>query len=236
MRTNQTALLATALIMGFYANAIAAPEAASALNETAKITAGEYEFSNADRDRRCMVNLKAEPAGAAGLKLEFDKNCTTVFPFAKDVAGWTIAEGDFLRLVDAKGKPVIEFNEVESGIFESPRPGEGVLFLQSAAAIAPPPPTADQMAGDWNLMRGKDKVCSLTLINKPAGGGILAMMVKPGCDPAIVQFGLSGWQMDEGEVVMNGTEDRTWRFEEGDDGKTWQRVPQTHDPLALVRP
>lgn len=235
MTTNRTAFLAAALIVGFSANAMAAPEATSPLNETAQLTAGEYEFSNAERDRRCMVDLKAEPAGAAGLKLEFDKTCTTVFPFAKDVAGWTIAEDDFLRLVDTNGKPVIEFSEVENGIFEAPRPGEGVLFLQSAAAIAPPPPTAEQMAGNWNLKRGKEQLCSLTLANKPGSSGMLALTVKPGCNAAIVQFGLKGWQMDEAELVVKGNEDQTWRFEKNDDN-SWQRVPETSNPLLLVRP
>jgi hypothetical protein len=235
MSTNRTFTLAAALVIGLQVSAMAAPEATSALNETAKATAGEYEFSNADSDRRCMVNLKTDLAGAAGLKLEFDKGCTTAFPFAKEVSGWTIAENDFLRLLDAKGKLVIEFSEVESGIFEALRPGEGVLFLQNAAALAPPPPTAEQMAGEWNLLRGKDRLCSLTLANKPAANGNLALTVKPGCDAAIVQFGLSGWQMDDAELVMKGSEDRTWRFEEADD-KTWQRIPQTRDPLALVRP
>lgn len=235
MSMNRTVFLAAILITGLAADSIAAPETAAPLNETAKVTAGEFEFSNADRDRRCMVQLKTELAGPAGLKLEFDKDCTTVFPFAKEVAGWTIAENDFLRLVDAKGKPVIEFSEVESGIFEALRPGDGVLFLQSAAAIGPPPPTIEQMAGDWNVMRGTTRVCSLTLTKKPAADGNLAVSVKPGCDAGIVQFGLSGWQMDEAELVMKGSEDRTWRFEEADD-KTWQRIPQTRDPLALVRP
>jgi hypothetical protein len=243
MRTNRTAplvtvLLVAALAMGFLANAMAeteAPNPASPVNEAARIAAGDYEFSNAERDRRCMVNLKAEPASPTALKLDFDKTCTTIFPFAKDVVGWTIAENNFLQLVDAKGATVIEFSEVESGIFESPHPGEGVLFLQSAAAIGPPPPTPDQVAGDWNLLQGKDKVCSLALANKPNGSGDLALAVKPGCDAAIVQFGLTGWQMDEGELVMKGTEDRSWRFEENDN-KTWQRIPQTHDPLTLARP
>lgn len=240
MKTKRTALLATALTMtmALCGIAIAAPEApspTSPVNETAQITAGEYEFSNADRDRRCMVNLKAEPAGPAGLKLEFDKACATAFPFAKDVVGWTIAENDFLRLVDAKGKPVIEFSEVESGIFESPHPGEGVLFLQSAAAIAPPPPTPEQMAGDWNMLRGKTRICSLNLVNKPNGSGALALSMKPGCEAAITQFGLNGWQMDEAELVMKGSEERSWRFEENDD-KTWQLVPESSDPLILARP
>jgi hypothetical protein len=41
---------------------------------------------------------------------------------------------DFLRLLDAKGETVLEFSEVESGIFEAPRPGVGILFIQNATA------------------------------------------------------------------------------------------------------
>jgi hypothetical protein len=204
------------------------------VNEIAKSMVGAYEFSNADRDRRCNVNLKVELAGAAGLKLEFDKGCVGVFPFVKDIAGWTIAENDFLRLLDAKGKPVLEMSEVEHGIFEAPRPGEGVLFLQSSAAVEPPPPTADEMAGEWSLVRDGGKICSLALANTPAREGNLLLTVKPGCDEAIARFGLSGWQMDRSELVLKGARNQSWRFEENDD-KTWQRVPETRDPLTLVR-
>lgn len=233
---HRTAWLAVVVNLALLASASAAPQtpAANPQNETAKAMAGEFEFSNADRDRRCMVNLKIDLAGAAGLKLEFDKDCITVFPFVKDVAGWTIAENDFLRLLDAKGKPVIEFSEVENGIFEAPRPGEGVLFLQSAAAVEPPPPTVEQMAGEWNMMRGKDRICSLTLANRPAGDGGHALALKPGCDVSVTRFGPSSWQMDRAELVLKGGDGQTWRFE-GNDSKTWQRVPETRDPLSLVR-
>lgn len=233
--------MSAAVLVASFAVSLA-PHAASAqtssqtaVNETAKMMVGAYEFSNADRDRRCAVTLKAEPAGPAGLKLEFDKDCVTVFAFVKDIAGWTIAENDFLRLNDAKGKPVLEMSEVEHGIFEVPRPGEGVLFLQNAAALAPPPPPPEQMAGDWDMVRAGAKICSLTLGNASAGEGNLALAVKPGCDAAIVRFGLAGWQMDRSELVLKGARNQTWRFEEGDD-KSWRRVPETRDSLSLVRP
>lgn len=204
------------------------------LNETAKTMAGAYEFSNADRDRRCTVDLKTDLVGPAGLKLEFDKTCVSVFPFVKDIAGWTIAENDFLRLRDAKGKPILELNEVEHGIFEVPRPGDGVLFLQSTAAVEPPPPSLDQMAGDWDVMRGGGKVCSLTLSDRPAGDGGYTIAIKPPCDSAIARFNPSSWLMDRSELLLKGTGAQTWRFEEFDE-KTWQRVPETRDPLQLVR-
>jgi hypothetical protein len=239
MSTNRIAWLAATLVACLYpaaapAQAPANTPAANPLNETAKAMAGAYEFSNADRDRRCTVDLKTDLAGAAGLKLEFDKACTGVFPFVKDIAGWTIAENDFLRLHDAKGKPVLELSEVEHGIFEVPRPGEGVLFLQSVAAVEPPPPTVDQMAGEWDVVRGGGKICSLTLANKPAGEGY-ALSLKPGCDATVARFNPSSWQMDRSELVLKGSSGaQTWRFEESDE-KTWQRVPETRDPLTLVK-
>jgi hypothetical protein len=114
-----------------------------------------------------------------------------------------------------------------------PRPGEGVLFLQSVAAVEPPPPTVEQMAGDWDIMRDGGKLCSLTLANKPAGDGY-ALSVKPGCNEAITRFNPSSWQMDRSELLLRGVEDQTWRFEENDD-KTWQRVPETPNPLLMVK-
>jgi protease inhibitor Inh len=238
MSTNRILLLPPTLAACLYGAAALAQAPASAppanpLNETAKTMAGAYEFSNADRDRRCTVDLKTDLAGAAGLKLEFDKACVTVFPFVKDIVGWTIAENDFLRLHDAKGRPVLELSEVEHGIFEVPRPGEGVLFLQSVAAVDPPPPSVDQMAGEWDVVRDGGKICSITLVNKPAGEGFL-LSVKPGCDASVTRFSPSSWQMDRSELLLKGAGAQTWRFEENDD-KTWQRVPETRDPISLVK-
>ena len=75
---------------------------------------------------------------AGGMRAEFDKACAAKFPFVREIAAWTLAENDFLRLIDAKGGSVLEFNEVESGVFEAPRPGEGILFIQNAGAGGPP--------------------------------------------------------------------------------------------------
>jgi hypothetical protein len=41
--------------------------------------------------------------------------------------------------------------------------------------------------------------------------------------------------MDRGELLLKSPQGRTWRFAEGDDNK-WQRVPETADPVMLVRP
>jgi hypothetical protein len=212
----------------------AAASAQPAVNEAAQAMVGNWEFSNADRDKRCTLTFRTE-SGPTGMKLEFDKNCVNIFPFIKDIAGWSIAEHDFLRLLDPKGKPVLEFSEVESALFEAPRPGEGILFIQSAAAVGPAPKPAEQMTGEWTMMRGAGKVlCALTLTDTPAGADLM-VRVRPGCDPAIVRFAPGAWAMDRSELVLKGARDAAWRFSESDEGGTWQRVPDGADPLMMVR-
>src|SRR4029078_1377012 len=138
-------------------------QAPSQLSESAKRVVGSWEFSNADRDRTCMATLKGEP-GPAGLKIEFDANCANLFPIVKDIAGWKFPENDLLYFVDARGRSLVEFSEVEDGIFEAPTPGVGVLFLQKAAGAAAPPKPAEQVAGDWAILRrGGAPVCLLSL-------------------------------------------------------------------------
>jgi hypothetical protein len=194
---------------------------------------GTWEFSNADRDRRCNVVLKEEPA-AVGLKLEFDQACAGVFPFLKDVVGWNIKANDFLRFLNAAGKTVLDFSELESGLFETLRQGEGVLFLQTAAAVGPPPKAAADMVGEWAIVRGDRPICALTLSGTSLGPEALALAIKQGCDVFVTRFAPVSWHMDRGELVLTSTRGDTWRFEEGD-AKSWQRVPARADGMQMVR-
>jgi hypothetical protein len=206
---------------------------AAAPSEAAKAMVGApWEFSNADRDRRCTVSFRID-GGPHGMKLDLDKACGGVFPFLKEVTGWTLAANDFLRFVDAKGKALLEFSEVEQGIFEAPKPGEGILFLQPVASLQKPPPSPDEMAGAWEIQRGGKALCSLTLATTPVPEG-LAITLAPGCDSLVARFAPTAWQMDRGELVLTGAQSRTWRFEESEP-KSWQRVPETRDPLQLVK-
>ena len=223
------------LALAIAALAVAPARAQAPVSDQAKAMAsGSWEFSNADRDKRCMIVFKTAPA-AAGMKLEFDKACAEAFPFIKEIAGWSIAENDFLRLLDAKGKSLLDFSEVETGMYEAPRPGEGILFIQAAAALGPPPKEADQMTGDWGVVRGAGRpICTVTLANTAAGPD-LALKLKPGCDAFVTRFAPTAWQMDRGELLLKNARGQTWRFEESD-AATWTRVPETAEPLMLVRP
>src|SRR6478736_8387963 len=159
---------------------VAFAQTPATLGDSAKRVVGSWEFSNADRDRTCTATLKSDPA-PGGLKIEFDTNCANLFPLVRDIAAWKFPENDLLYFVDARGKTIVEFSEVEDGIFEAPTPGVGVLFLQNAAAAAAPPKPAEQVAGDWAIVRkGGAPVCLLTLAMTKAGEN-MAVTVKPGC-------------------------------------------------------
>lgn len=200
-------------------------------NDAQKLIGASWEFSNADRDKVCTVTFKSDTT-ANGFKLEFDRNCANLFPLVKDIEAWSYPDNDLLRLVDARGKPLVEFSEVESGIYEAPTPGVGVLFLQAAGTATPVQRTAEQMFGDWTIMRSDKPLCTLTLSSKAVRDSY-ALTIKQGCDPAIARTGFATWQMDQGELVLQGARGTSWRFEEGE--ATWRRVPETPEPITLVR-
>jgi hypothetical protein len=215
---------------------VAPPEQtqSAAPRDYVKSVLGAWEFSNSARDKLCGITLRGE-AGSNGQRLDIGKDCGAVFPFIKDVVAWKFAENDFLRLFDAKGEVIIEFSEVEMGLFESLKAGEGVMFLQSAASAGPPPRTTDQMTGEWAIVRGAGRpVCGLTLTNRASGPDGFALRLKPGCDTAVTRFNPTVWQMDRSELVLMSARGETWRFEETDP-KTWQRIPERAEPILMVR-
>ena len=208
-------------------------QTAATLGESAKAVVGTWEFSNADRDKICTVTLKSDPV-PAGLKVEFDKNCGNLFPLVNDVVAWNFPENDLLRLLDAKGKSLVEFSEVEDGIYEAPTPGVGVLFLQNPAGAGPPPKLPEQVSGDWAIVRGSGApLCRLTLATTVVQDG-LAVTVMPGCDPAIARLNLTLWRIDRDELMLVPARGTPWRFEEVD-ANTWSRIPETADAITLVR-
>jgi hypothetical protein len=205
-------------------------------NETFKTMIGKWEISNADRDRACQLTFKSDPSGTL-FKLEVEKACVAQIPELKDVAGWTIGGLDLVKLADNKGKALFEFSEVENGIFEAQRHGEGVFFLQNAGTtVAATNVPLDQMAGDWGVVRGTGKtVCIITLTNTAAGDDAFALTLKPGCQNFVTGFSPAAWYMDRGELVLKSSRaGRFWRFA-ANNPTTWQRVPEGHEPVNLIR-
>jgi len=209
------------------------PPAPATFGDAAKALLGTWEFSNADRDKICTATFKSDPA-KLGFKVEFDQNCATLFPLVSDVVGWKFPDNDLLSLLDAGGKALVEFSEVEDGIYEAPTPGVGVLFLQNPAAAGPPPKPPEQMAGNWAVRRGSGApICALTLSTNAAKDGF-ALTVKPGCDAAIAKLNFTQWRLDRDELMLVPARGNPWRFEEIDN-VTWRRLPESADPIMLVR-
>jgi len=208
------------------------PAAAQMPSDAVNAIAGGWEISNADREKACNLTLRTDPV-KGGQKIEFDKSCASVFPATKDVEAWALVKDD-LRLLDAKGRTVFEFTEVESGMYEAERK-EGLYFLQSLASAAPPARAAEDMFGDWIMARAGKAICTLALTNNGAGGEVgYALRVQPGCDPAVTRINPVNWRMDRGELVLSSANGQSLRFEEAEPNK-WQRVPEAAEGLTMSR-
>jgi hypothetical protein len=195
---------------------------------------GQWELSTTERSKTCVVTLKGD-ATPQGLKLELEPGCAAALPFTKDIAAWNVRGLDIVRLQDAAGEPVIDFTEVETGIFEGLRSGEGVYLLQNLAAARSLAKSMDQMIGDWAMVRGNgESICGLTLTNTEASQDNFQVFLKPKCDPAIAAFAPTQWRLDHGQILLMSAGGETWQFE-ADDNAQWRRVPDSTDPLILLR-
>ena len=196
---------------------------------------GQWELATTERSKTCVVTLKPD-ATPQGLKLELESSCAAALPFTKDITAWNIKGlGDIVRLQDAAGQPVIDFTEVESGIFEGLRQGEGVYILQNLAAARSLAKSMDQMIGEWSMVRGNGKpICGLVLTNTEATGDNFQVFLKPRCDPAVAAFAPTQWRLDHGQMVLMSANGQSWQFE-ADDNAQWRRVPDSADPLIMLR-
>ena len=196
---------------------------------------GQWELSTTERSKTCVVTLKND-ATPQGLKLELEPGCAAALPFTKDIAAWSIKGlGDIVRLQDGAGQAVIDFTEVESGIFEGLRQGEGIYILQNLAAARSLAKSMDQMIGDWAMVRSNGRpICGLTLTNTEASPDNFQVFLKPRCDPAVAAFAPTVWRLERGELLLMSKGGEVWRFE-ADDNAQWRRVPDSADPLIMLR-
>jgi hypothetical protein len=195
---------------------------------------GQWELSTTERSKTCVVTLKGD-SGPQGLKLELAPGCAAALPFTKDIAAWNIKGLDIVRLQDATGQPVIDFTEVESGIFEGMRTGEGIYILQNLVAARSLAKSMDQMIGDWAMVHSNGQpICGLTLTNTEATADNFAVFLKPHCDPVVATFAPTVWRLERGELLLMSNSGEVWHFE-ADDNAQWRRVPDSADPLIMLR-
>jgi hypothetical protein len=223
-----------ALAMLAAALACTQPAAAQDASTLKKDMIGQWELSTTERSKTCVVTLKGD-ATAQGLKLELEPNCAKALPFAKDIVAWNVKGLDIVRLQDASGQPVIDFTEVESGIFEGVRQNEGVYILQNLAAARSLAKSMDQMIGDWAMVRNNGAiVCGLTLTNTDVGQDNFQVFLKPKCDPMVTAFAPKRWRLDHGQMLLMSDNGETWQFE-ADDNAQWRLVPDSADSLLMMR-
>ena len=227
MRRAAAIILAAALVCGH-------PAAAQDAAALKKDMIGQWELATTDRSKTCVVTLKGDTT-SQGLKLELEPPCASALPFTKDIAAWSVKGLDIVRLQDAAGEPVVDFTEVESGIFEGVRQGEGVYILQNLVAARSLAKSMDQMIGDWAMVRGNGQtICGLTLTNTDAGQDNFQVFLKPKCDPVVAAFAPTRWRLDHGQILLMSDKGETWQFE-ADDNAQWRLVPDSADPLIMVR-
>jgi hypothetical protein len=230
MRGRPSIALAALLAWVACGSALRAQDAATLKKEMI----GQWELSTTERSKTCVVTLKSDST-PQGLKLELEPGCPAALPFTKDITAWSIKGLDIVRLQDAAGESVIDFTEVETGIFEGLRQGEGIYILQNLAAARSLAKSMDQMIGDWAMVRGNgESICGLTLTNTEASQDNFQVFLKPKCDPAIAAFAPTQWRLDHGQILLMSASGETWQFE-ADDNAQWRRVPDSTDPLILLR-
>ena len=215
-------------------SALASPARSQDASTLKKDMIGQWELATTERSKTCVVTLKPD-ATPQGLKLELEKGCADALPFTKSITAWSVKGLDIVRLQDASGQSVIDVTEVESGIFEGQRPNEGIYLLQNLAAARALSKSTDMLIGDWAVVRDNGRtICGLTLTNNDAGNDNFQLFLKPRCDPAIVGFNPTMWRLERGELQFIAPSGEAWHFE-ADDNAQWRRVPDTADPLVLVR-
>ncbi len=212
-----------------------APACAQDAGRLRKDMIGQWELATTDRSKTCVVTLKPDTA-PQGLKLDLEPSCQNALPFTKDIKAWSIKGlDDIVRLQDGAGESVIDFTEVEAGIFEGLRTNEGVYILQNLAAARSLAKSMDQMIGDWAMVHGDgNTICGLTLTNNDAGNDNFQVFLKPKCDAAVAAFAPTQWRLERGQIMLMSDRGETWRFE-ADDNAQWRLVPDSANPLIMLR-
>ncbi len=91
------------------------------------------------------------------------------------------------------------------------------------------------MIGDWAMVRGDgNTVCGLTLTNNDAGNDNFQVFLKPKCDAGVAAFAPTQWRLERGQIMLMSDRGDIWRFE-ADDNAQWRLVPDSADPLIMIR-
>jgi hypothetical protein len=228
-----TLVLGLGLLAAFPALAQTPPAGGPTPSDAMRNLVGTWELSNPDRDRKCHLTFRLDPA-PPGRAVSLAQTCAAAFPDLRAIAAWQMGADDALKLVDAKGTVLSELTEVEAGMYET-TPSHTHYFLQTLAAINKERIT-DDLFGEWQFTRGTARViCQMTFGNTARDADSFVLTVKPGCDQVITRFAPVAWRFDRGQVIMLAANGQSWRFEENEEN-IWSRVPAVRPPMMMTRP
>ena len=225
----------------------AVPAAALDLSSVQK-AAGVWELSRDDGQRKCTVQLRAEP-GAAGNAIGLPPGCRHAMPAVANVAGWTLPAADRIEFKGQGGVSILSFSARANGLVAIGPAGESYVLqtaqdaarggarptVAAAAPAAParalaPPPRPTDIAGRYSVLRDvtKDTGCMLTL--QPGGKAQLA----PACrDNGFVVFDPQAWSFAGGKLRLTARKGHHATFDYGADS-TWQKDPkESGKPLGF---
>ena len=122
---------------------------------------GAWEFSNADHDKICHFNFRAD-AGPAATSSTSTRTARTCFPRPRT---WSPGRSTITAVCACSMPAAMRWSsspKSRAACIDGFTPEEGRYILQAAAAA--PVLSADDMAGDWAVARGTGKpICMLTL-------------------------------------------------------------------------
>ena len=78
-----------------------APQPLPEPNDAARALVGGWELSNPDRDRRCQITFRLDPA-PPGRAPTLSSACAAAFPYLRATDAWQLARDDALRPVDSR--------------------------------------------------------------------------------------------------------------------------------------
>ena len=108
---------------------------------------------------------------------------------------------------------MIDFTEVEAGIFEGAAQRRGRLHPAEsrrrplAGQVDGPD---DRRLGDGARQRQRRSAGS-TLTNTDAGKDNFQVFLKPKCDPAVAAFAPKQWRLERGQMMLMSEKGETWR-------------------------
>ena len=120
-------------ILGVLFGSLATAAWVGSASATTTQDVGAWDLKLQGGDRQCRITLRQEIA-AAGFAVAMPVGCHRAFPILASVSVWSEPGDGRLRLEDASGQPVLEFEPGPDGVLTGTSP-EGEIYRLEAAGV-----------------------------------------------------------------------------------------------------